>query len=198
MSKQTLILASSNAGKIVEINALLSETPYEVHSQSEFNVEDVEETGLSFVENALLKARHASQITGLPAIADDSGIVVDALNGQPGIYSARYAGEPSDDQKNLHKLLTELSDVPDEKRSGRFVCSMVYMRHHLDPVPIIAQGIWEGSISREAKGEGGFGYDPIFFVPSHACTSAQLSAEEKNRLSHRGQALRSLIQAISQ
>ena len=160
-------------------------------------VPDIEETGLTFVENAILKARNAAQHTGRPAIADDSGIEVDALNGAPGIYSARYAGIGASDQANLEKLLTELGDLPEEKRTARFQCLMVYMRHANDPTPLICQGSWEGRILFKPQGENGFGYDPVFYVPTHDCSSAELPADVKNSLSHRGQALSKLLAALA-
>ena len=196
MSK--IVLASGNKGKVREIQALLSETDVNIVPQSEFNVIEAEETGLTFVENAILKARNAAQHTGLPAIADDSGIEVDALNGQPGIYSARYAGTGASDADNLNKLLTELKGVPEAKRTARFQCLMVYLRHAEDPTPLICQGTWEGGILFEARGDNGFGYDPVFYVPTHDCSSAELDADTKNRLSHRGQALRQLCAALVQ
>ncbi len=193
-----IVLASNNKGKVREINQILAKQGISVLPQSEFNVDEAEETGLTFVENAILKARNAAEQSGLPAIADDSGIEVDALNGQPGIYSARYAGVGASDEDNLKKLLTALQDVPEEKRTARFQCLMVYMRHANDPTPLICQGTWEGVITREAQGDNGFGYDPVFFVPDHNCTSAQLPAEVKNQLSHRGQALRLLVKQLGQ
>jgi len=192
-----IVLASSNAGKVREINQLLATQQIQVVPQSEFSVPDAEETGLTFVENAILKARNAARHSGLPAIADDSGIEVDALHGAPGIYSARYAGPGASDQDNLEKLLDELKDQPPEQRGARFQCLMVYLRYAEDPTPIICQGTWEGLITREPAGENGFGYDPVFWVPSHGCTSAQLPPQEKNRLSHRGQALQKLLAALS-
>jgi len=191
-----IILASSNQGKVREINQLLAGLDLHVQPQTDFGVPDIEETGLTFVENAILKARNAAQHTGLPAIADDSGIEVDALNGAPGIYSARYAGIGASDQANLEKLLTELGDLPEEKRTARFQCLMVYMRHANDPTPLICQGSWEGRILFKPQGENGFGYDPVFYVPSHDCSSAELPADIKNSLSHRGQALRNLLAAF--
>lgn len=193
---QKIVLASNNKGKVRELGEMLATLDMEVLPQASFNIEDAEETGLTFVENAIIKARHASAIAGLPAIADDSGLEVDALNGAPGIYSARYSGEGATDKKNLLKLLDELKDVPEEKRTARFQCLLVYMRHANDPTPLICQGTWEGVITSEPMGENGFGYDPVFYVPTHKCTSAQLSAEEKNSLSHRGQALTSLLNAL--
>jgi XTP/dITP diphosphohydrolase len=192
-----IVLASGNQGKVREINQILAGLDVEVVPQSDFDVPEIEETGLTFVENAILKARNAAKYTGLPAIADDSGLEVDALRGAPGIYSARYAGPGTDDTKNLQKVLQELEGLPEAERSARFQCLLVYMEHDLDPTPIICQGTWEGRITTEPTGENGFGYDPVFFVPEKGCTSAQLSAEEKNRLSHRGQALQLLLRALS-
>jgi XTP/dITP diphosphohydrolase len=191
-----IVLASSNKGKVREFNQLLATLDITVRPQGEFNVADAEETGLTFVENAILKARNAAQHTGLPAIADDSGLEVDALNGAPGIYSARYAGTGASDQANLEKLLADLHDVPDAKRTARFQCLLVYMRHANDPTPLICQGTWEGRILAAPRGENGFGYDPVFFVPTHDCSSAELPADVKNSLSHRGQALRLLADAL--
>jgi XTP/dITP diphosphohydrolase len=191
-----IVLASNNPGKVREINELLAGLNMQVVPQSEFGVPEVEETGLTFVENAILKARNAAAHTGLPAIADDSGIEVDALTGAPGIYSARYAGPGASDKENLEKLLQELSNVPEGGRTARFQCLMVYMRHDTDPTPLICQGTWQGSILFAPRGEGGFGYDPVFYVPERDCSSAELSADEKNRLSHRGKALRLLLEAL--
>ena len=191
-----IVLASGNPGKVREINQLLANLDLQVRPQGEFGVEDVEETGLSFVENALIKARNAARHTGLPAIADDSGIEVDALNAAPGIYSARYAGAGASDRANLEKLLEALRDVPEAERCARFQCLMVYMRHAEDPTPIICQGTWEGRILSEARGANGFGYDPVFYVPTHDCSSAELPPDIKNTLSHRGQALRKLVAAL--
>ena len=193
-----IVLASSNPGKVREINQLLATLDLHVQPQSEFGVVDAEETGLTFVENAILKARNAAQHTGLPAIADDSGIEVDALNGAPGIYSARFAGEGASDQANLEKLLTEIDGVPEAQRSARFQCLMVFMRYANDPTPLICQGTWEGRILLAAQGDNGFGYDPVFYVPTHDCSSAELPADVKNALSHRGQALRQLLAALKQ
>lgn len=193
-----IVLASNNQGKVRELGQMLAKLDMEVLPQSEFNAGEVEETGLTFVENAILKARHAAQVSGLPAIADDSGLEVDALNGAPGIYSARFSGVGASDKDNLQKLLADLKDVPDQLRTARFQCLLVYMRHAEDPTPLICQGTWEGLITREAQGENGFGYDPVFFVPSHNCTSAQLSAEQKNSLSHRGQALQKFLLALQE
>jgi XTP/dITP diphosphohydrolase len=194
---ERIVLASNNAGKVREINQLLAAQSIQVIPQREFDIPDAEETGLTFVENAILKARHAARLSGLPAIADDSGLEVDALNGAPGIYSARYAGTGCNDQDNNRKLLEALQGVPEAARTARFQCLMVYLRHADDPTPIICQGTWEGVILTEPRGENGFGYDPLFWVPDHNCSSAELSAEEKNRLSHRGQALRKLLSALA-
>ena len=191
-----IVLASSNQGKVREINQLLTGLDLQVQPQTDFGVPDIEETGLTFVENAILKARNAAQHTSLPAIADDSGIEVDALQGAPGIYSARYAGTGASDQANLEKLLDELGNLPEAKRTARFQCLMVYMRHAGDPTPLICQGTWGGRILFESQGENGFGYDPVFYVPTHDCSSAELPAAVKNTLSHRGQALRKLLAAF--
>jgi XTP/dITP diphosphohydrolase len=190
-----IILASNNNGKIKEFNAMLDGI-YQVISMAEMNVEEVPETGLTFVENALIKARNASEQSGLPALADDSGIVIDALNGEPGIYSARYAGTHGDDEENTQKILDEMSEVSDEKRTGRFWCAIVFIEYANDPTPIIIQRGWEGKILREKVGENGFGYDPIFYVPTHGCASAELPPEEKNKISHRGKALQALLKAL--
>lgn len=193
----TVVLASSNPGKVREFNELLAGHHIEVVPQSQFGVQDAEETGLTFVENAILKARNAARHTGLPAIADDSGIEVDALKGAPGIYSARYAGVGAGDRANLEKLLADLEGVPEAGRSARFQCLMVYMRHADDPTPLICQGTWEGRILSAPRGSNGFGYDPVFFVPTHNCSSAELEPAVKNALSHRGQALRQLVAALA-
>lgn len=193
----TIVLASNNPGKVREFNELLAGHHIEVVPQSKYQVPDVEETGLTFVENAIIKARNAALHTGLPAIADDSGIEVDALNGAPGIYSARYAGKGANDRTNLEKLLLDLSDVPEAERTARFQCLMVFMRHANDPTPLICQGTWEGRILFAPRGDNGFGYDPVFYVPTHDCSSAELPPEIKNSLSHRGQALRKLVAALS-
>lgn len=191
-----VVLASSNKGKLREINELLQGLHIVAVPQNQLGVTDADETGLTFVENALIKARHAAQLTGLPAIADDSGLEVDALQGAPGIYSARYSGVGASDADNVRLLLDNLKEVPEAQRSARFQCLMVYMRHAKDPTPIICQGTWEGRILFEPVGENGFGYDPVFYVPEELCSAAQLPAEVKNRLSHRGQALRELLQAL--
>lgn len=194
---EKIVLASNNAGKVREINQLLASVQIEVVPQRDFNIPDAVEDGLSFVENAIKKARHAASLSGLPAIADDSGIEVDALNGAPGIYSARFAGPDASDEANLQKLLARLADVPEAKRTARFQCLMVYMRHAEDPTPLICQGTWEGRILFEPRGENGFGYDPVFYVPSQDCSSAELAPEVKNSLSHRGQALQKLLLELS-
>jgi len=194
---ERVVLASNNAGKVREINQLLQNQQIQVIPQREFDIQDIEETGLTFVENAILKARHAAKESGLAAIADDSGLEVDALKGAPGIYSARFGGPGCNDQDNNNKLIESLRDVPEDERSAHFQCLMVYMRHADDPTPIICQGTWEGRIMLEPQGENGFGYDPLFFVPQENCTSAQLSPEIKNSLSHRGQALNKLLTALS-
>jgi XTP/dITP diphosphohydrolase len=191
-----IVLASSNPGKVREINQLLTGLALKVRPQSEFGVVDAEETGLTFVENAILKARNAAAHTGLPAIADDSGLEVDALNGAPGIYSARYAGAGASDQANLEKLLADLDTVNEDARTARFQCLLIYLRHAQDPTPLICQGTWEGRILFEPRGDKGFGYDPVFYVPTHDCSSAELPPEVKNTLSHRGQALRKLVDAL--
>lgn len=196
IQKNSLVLASGNAGKIKELQALLPN--YTLIPQTQFNVVEIEETGTTFVENAILKARHAAQISNLPAIADDSGLVISALNDRPAIYSARYAGEKATDSDNIAKVLRELEGVPSEKRQAYFFCLVVLMRHANDPCPIIAQGRWDGFILEQPRGEAGFGYDPIFYVPTHDCSAAELHFDVKNSLSHRGQALENLKRALLQ
>ena len=195
MSLQKIILASGNPGKLTELRAMLREKKVDLISQSDLEVGEVEETGLNFAENALIKARHACKETGLPAIADDSGIEVDALGGKPGIYSARYAGVSgaTADAENNVRLLQDLKEVPEQDRTARFQCVIVYLLHERDSMPLICQGSWEGRILFTERGRNGFGYDPLFYVPTHGCTSAQLDVEVKNSLSHRGQALRKLL-----
>ena len=193
---KSIILASNNPGKVREFSQILSEFQLSVLPQAHFQVSSVAETGLSFVENALIKARHAAIHTGLPAMADDSGIEVDALNGAPGIYSARFAGENATDEDNNHLLLEKLAEVPQAQRTARYHCVIVYMHHPHDPMPLICQGTWEGLILHIPRGEQGFGYDPLFYVPTHQCSSAELFPEVKNQLSHRGQALRALQAAL--
>ena len=196
MSQHQIVLASGNQGKVKELQAMLANLNVEVFPQSEFNVSDAEETGLTFIENALIKARHAAKISGLPAIADDSGIEVDALNGQPGIYSARFSGEGATDAKNNEKLLKALNGLPEAERTARFHCVLVYMRHAEDPTPLICHGSWEGTILEAPRGEQGFGYDPLFWVPERQCASAELSKEEKNRISHRAKAMALLLEQL--
>ncbi|ELY3596760.1 XTP/dITP diphosphatase [Cronobacter turicensis] len=193
---QKVVLATGNAGKVRELASLLQEFGLDVVAQTELGVESADETGLTFIENAILKARHAAQVTGFAAIADDSGLSVDALGGAPGIYSARYAGSDASDQENLEKLLVALHDVPDEQRQAQFHCVLVYMRHADDPTPLVFHGVWSGVITRAPAGQGGFGYDPIFFVPSLGKTAAELTREEKSAISHRGQALKLLLEAM--
>lgn len=189
-----IILASANPGKIREIQAIFKQ--YQIVPQSDFNVPDIEETGTTFVENAIIKARNAASFSKLPAIADDSGIEVDALSGAPGVYSARYAGPGANDQENLDKLLDCMKNVTDEQRSARFRCVIVYMRNAEDPCPIIAEGAWEGTILRAPRGINGFGYDPIFRVQNLDCTSAELSPEQKNLISHRAVALNKMAELL--
>lgn len=183
-----LVLASSNAGKLVELRELLGDG-FELRAQSEFDVEDAEETGLSFIENAIIKARHAARETGLPALGDDSGLCVDALHGAPGLHSARYAGVHGDSAANIDKLLRELDGLDEARRGARFVCVLALVRSANDPMPLIAEGVWHGRILHEPRGSNGFGYDPVFFSPAHDSSAAELSADIKNRDSHRGQAL---------
>ena len=189
-NSQKIILASGNKGKIKEIQALLKD--YTIVTQQEFNIQEAEETGSTFVENAIIKARNAAHQSNLPAIADDSGLVVDALNGAPGVRSARFAGPQANDQENLQKLLKDMESIPEAQRTARFICVIVLMRHANDPFPIITQASWEGIILDKAQGTNGFGYDPIFWIPTENCSSAELPASKKNQLSHRGQALRKL------
>jgi len=189
-NSQKIVLASGNKGKIKEIQALLNN--YTIVTQQEFNIQEAEETGSTFVENAIIKARNAALHSNIPAIADDSGLVVDALNGAPGVISARFAGPQANDQENLQKLLKDMEGIPEAQRTARFICVIVLMRHTHDPFPIITQASWEGIILPEAHGANGFGYDPVFWVPTENCSSAELSASRKNQLSHRGQALREL------
>ena len=192
-----VVLASSNPGKLAELNALLQPAGLQFVSQDALGVEPPEETGLTFVENALIKARAACAATGLPALADDSGVVVDALGGAPGVRSARYAGDGASDADNVAKLLDALEDVAAPERTAAFVCAIVYLRHARDPCPIVCEGIWEGRILDVARGAGGFGYDPVFFVPALGRTAAELSRAEKNAVSHRGQALAQLLSRLA-
>jgi XTP/dITP diphosphohydrolase len=195
--KMKIVLATGNQGKLREFKTLLSQYDIEVCPQSDFDITPPEETGLSFVENAILKARYAAKITGLPALADDSGIAVDALQGQPGIYSARFAGENASDQDNIDLLLQKLKNVPENERTAQFHCVLVYMAHAEDPTPLICHGRWQGRITESQSGNDGFGYDPVFWVPERALTAAELSKSEKNGMSHRGQATRDLLAQIA-
>jgi len=188
-----VVLATGNKGKVKELAGMLSDLGIEVLPQSEFAVTEVAETGSTFVENAIIKARHAAKHTGLAAVADDSGLAVDALGGAPGVYSARYSGEQATDQSNIIKLLDTMADIPKDKRQAKFLCVLVFMRHADDPTPIICQGEWFGEITSEQQGDNGFGYDPVFWVEQQNCSSAQLSPEQKNALSHRGKALKLLL-----
>lgn len=191
-----IVLASGNKGKLKEFSQVLGDLKVEVLPQSEFQISDADETGLSFVENAILKARHAAKATGLPALADDSGLEVDALNGAPGIYSARFSGTEATDEKNNQLLLDKLMGVPVEQRTARFRCVLAFLRHADDPTPLICQGSWEGLILEQLSGKNGFGYDPLFLIPELEKTSAQLAPEEKNKISHRGQAVSLLKESI--
>ncbi len=193
-----IILASNNQGKIHEFNELFKTFEHEIIPQSAFHVIDADETGLTFVENALIKARHACQLTGLPAIADDSGLAVAALNGAPGIYSARYAGKNVSAEEKNKKLLAELAVIPDDKRQASYHCVLVFMLHPKDPVPLICEGIWHGEILREPRGEKGFGFDPIFYLPGLEKSVAELSPELKNKISHRGKALQMLTHKLAE
>ena len=194
---QKIVLASGNKGKIAEIQAILQPQAIDIISQSQFNVTEVDETGTTFVENAIIKARHAARLSQLPTIADDSGLEVDALNGRPGVHSARYAGLPSNDQNNTEKLLQALKHVPQAQRSARFHCVMVFMAHENDPSPLISHGVWEGCIALEKQGNNGFGYDPVFYVPELNSMSAALEPALKNTLSHRAKALKQLLPQIT-
>ena len=193
-----IVLATGNINKVKELSGMLDPLNIQVVPQSEFSVPDVAETGTTFIENAIIKARHAAKITGLPAIADDSGLEVDALKGAPGIYSSRYSGDGATDLKNLQKLLVEMEQVETNARSARFHCVLTYLRHADDPTPMICHGSWEGSILRSARGEQGFGYDPVFWVESERCSAAELTKERKRQLSHRGQALKLLLEKFHQ
>jgi len=196
VSHKQIVLASGNEGKLRELRELLSSCELELLPLSRFDCAEVAETGLTFIENALIKARHACKTTGLPSIADDSGLEVDALDGKPGIYSARYAGVTgaNADAENNARLLRDLERVCEQDRTARFQCVIVYLRHTFDPTPLICQGSWEGRILYTESGDNGFGYDPLFYVPGHDCSSAQLDPTVKNSLSHRGQALRKLVE----
>lgn len=192
-----VVLASGNPGKLREFQALLADSGFTVRPQSELGVSEAAETGLTFIENALLKARHAARHTGLPAIADDSGLAVDALQGRPGIYSARFAGPAADDTANNAALLDALAGVPLAQRTARYHCVLVYLRHAEDPVPLICERCWEGYIATAPRGSGGFGYDPLFWLPDLDVMAAELEPERKNRISHRGQALQALLAALT-
>lgn len=192
----TWVLASNNQGKLNEFREMFAPLHIQIKPQSDWSLESVDETGLTFIENALLKARHASAATGLPALADDSGLVVDALNGEPGIHSSRFAGEGADEKAYTAKLLDVMRDVPETERTARFVCVLALLQHEKDPTPIIAQATWEGRILAARTGDGGFGYDPVFYVPSENCSAAQLTPARKHALSHRGQALQKLLQML--
>lgn len=192
-----LILASHNTGKLAEFQQLLGGHGIQVVPQAALGIPDIEETGLSFAENALLKARHASQLGGMPALADDSGLCVDALGGAPGLYSARYAGSDGDAQANILKLLDALADIPDEHRQAHFHCTLALLRHPADPAPLLCEGRWYGRILHEPRGEEGFGYDPVFFDEASGGSAAELSREEKAAVSHRGQAMRQLLTMLA-
>lgn len=194
---QKVVLATGNAGKVCEFSELLKECKLNIIAQTELAIRAIEETGLTFIENAILKARNAAKVSGLAAIADDSGLSVNALNGAPGIYSARFAGENASDEENLHKLLSVMKDIPDNQRQAQFNCVLVYLRHFADPTPIICHGIWQGVLTHEPKGSNGFGYDPIFYDTQLKLTAAQLTKAQKNALSHRGQALRMLLGSLT-
>ncbi|MGS2717922.1 RdgB/HAM1 family non-canonical purine NTP pyrophosphatase [Eionea flava] len=195
---KTIVLASNNAGKLREFHRLFADKPLTIISQNQFSVDDAEETGLSFIENAIIKARHACQKTQHAAIADDSGLAIDYLQGAPGIYSARYAGTHGDDSANNQKVLHELQGVPTEQRTARFICALAFMRHANDPTPIVCQASWEGVIAEQEHGGNGFGYDPLFWLPDHQCSSAELTKEKKNLISHRAQALDAMLLAFAQ
>jgi XTP/dITP diphosphohydrolase len=194
--RRRLIVATANPGKLAEFRALLAETPFDLTSLGELNLPSPEESGSSFLANATLKARHASALSGLASLADDSGLEVDALHGAPGVYSARYAGVQGDDAANNLKLVAALAEVPKDKRQARYRCVLVLARAPADPAPLIAEGVWEGEIIDSPRGSGGFGYDPYFYLPALKCTAAELSADTKNRLSHRGRALQALRERL--
>lgn len=196
-ASRRLVLASNNAGKLEEFGGLLAQSGFDVRAQAAFGVADADETGLTFIENALLKARHACRLTGLPALADDSGICVDAIDGAPGLYSARYAGSHGDADANIGKLLEALRHVPDEKRTAQFVCVLALLRHAEDPRPILVEGTWRGTITRARRGTGGHGYDPVFLDPAHGQTAAEMPLALKNRISHRAQAMALLRERLA-
>ncbi|HCP20117.1 MAG: non-canonical purine NTP pyrophosphatase, RdgB/HAM1 family [Marinobacter sp.] len=191
-----LVIASNNKGKIAELTDLLAPLGLQPVAQGELGVSEAEEPAVTFVENAIIKARHAARVTGLPALADDSGLAVDALDGRPGVRSARFAGEEATDNDNVEALLAALKDTPEAQRSAQFHCVLVYLRHADDPTPIICHGRWPGRILAEPRGQGGFGYDPVFLVPEHGCSAAELTREQKGRISHRGRALASLLDQL--
>ena len=197
MTNNTIVLASGNTRKLKEFQHLVTDLNITIIPQQQLAITDIEETGTTFTENALLKANHAAKLSGLAAIADDSGIIIDALDGAPGIYSARYAGTHGDNAANNHKVLAEMATIPAGKRTARFHCCLVWVRHVDDPNPIICTADWEGEILTQPQGQGGFGYDPIFYVPTHRCSAAALDLKTKNMLSHRGQAMRLLKQALT-
>lgn len=192
-----LVLASGNQGKVRELSAMLEPFGWTVLPQSNWRITEAVEDGLSFVENALIKARHASKHTGLPALGDDSGLVVDELDGAPGIFSSRYAGDDADDRSNYRKLLEAMEQVPEERRSAHFYCVIVLVRHARDPAPLLATGRWDGRILEQPVGTGGFGYDPVFWVPAEGCSAAELPAKNKNRISHRGRALAAMLEQMA-
>ena len=193
-----VVLASANAGKLRELNALLAPCGMDVVSQSEFEIPSIEETGESFVENAIIKARHAARLSGLAAIADDSGLMVDALDGAPGIYSARYAGVDAGDGENLQHLLDNMRDIPESRRGARFVSLVVFMNHPRDACPLVCEGVWPGRITRAPRGDGGFGYDPVFYLEDCGCTSAELAPAHKNSISHRAKAMQALLARLGE
>lgn len=193
-----IVLASTNPGKIAEIKNLLSDLPIKIVPQSKFDIPPVEETGTTFVENAIIKARHAAKHSGLPAIADDSGLTVDALGGAPGVRSARYAGENASDEERIVKLLAELQKTGKDDRDACYHCVIALMGTDLEPAPLLCHGIWEGEILKEPRGDKGFGYDPVFYIPTHDCSVAELAEEEKNAISHRGQAMEQLIEVLEE
>jgi XTP/dITP diphosphohydrolase len=193
---QQIVLATGNKGKVAELSQMLAPYHYQIVPQTELGVTDADETGLTFIENAILKARHAALATGLPAIADDSGLAVDALGGAPGIYSARYAGEAATDAANITKLLSALQDIPAALRAAQFHCVLVYLRHAEDPTPLVCHGVWHGEITLAPAGNAGFGYDPVFYIAAENCTSAELPPGRKQQLSHRGKALAQLLSQL--
>lgn len=193
----TLVLATGNKGKVSELSELLAPMGWQVTPQTELGVTDADETGLTFIENAIIKARHACEATGLPALADDSGLAVTALGGEPGIYSARYAGDNADDTANVDKLLAAMQGVPAEQRQAEFHCVLVLMQSATDPTPLVCHGRWQGLITEKPAGAGGFGYDPVFWVPERKCTSAELSKTEKQEISHRAKALKMLVEQLN-